>query len=216
MRARCRCCTRRCWCHVPHGTEDFHALYIVDELLAPSVGAYPLGRYVPQYTTLAGYPLWPVVRLFPSHTLGITFAFMTVLQVATFAAAFVLVRRACGSRWAVLGTFVIARQPCSTIGRAHSSVAGYWAVFPLRSRRWWWEPCWPRGWTVRRRWPSFVLLGLLGGTATLNDPEFGLPTLGAAAFVFASDRSWTVGLKRICLLTAGVACAPSSHMVSHS
>ena len=163
---------------------------------------------------LAGYPLWPVIRVFPSHALGIVFAYVTLLQVSTLLAAFVLVRHACGSRWAVLGTFVVL--PATLVqghrGARARSVAGYWEVFPFRLLvplvvgavlaagvdRW-------------RRWSAFVVLGCFWSASARST----IPSSGCrrsvpprSSFSRPTDHGGT-GLIRVMLSSLRRARVPS-------
>lgn len=195
----------------PHGTLDtYNARFTINELLAPAAGSFPLGRAVPQYVTLLGYPIAPVVRLLPGDAIQITQVWVTLLQVLTLVAAGIVVHRVCGRRWLPLAAFaVIPATFVHGIGASrHFSVAGYWAVYPLRlvfpmvlaavlARP-------PSVWTRK-----FCLLvgGLIGATA-LNNAEFGVPAAGAALLVAAAAAECLgVALRRsatIVVAAAGV------------
>jgi len=77
----------------PWGVIDFgHSLYVVNELLAPQSGNYPLVNFSAQYTSLLGYVF---NLLFSSHgTVDQAFWFLTILALFTIVIALIPVTRA--------------------------------------------------------------------------------------------------------------------------
>jgi len=167
--------------------EPGSALYTINEVLAPAAHVFPLSAQVPQYTTLFGYPLVPLLALF-HPPLTVAFWYLSVLAVATVAGiAFIAFRilpqslRPLALLLTVPLILVKVQPPTTSAG----SIASQFSALPLRAlpvvvvgimlllacgrtSRWW-----------------TVSIGLAAGIAALNNFEFGIPTLIAAAVVCA-------------------------------
>ena len=46
-----------------------NAIYVLNEILAPVAGTFPLSSSIPQYTSLLGFPIVPVVRVFGENSI---------------------------------------------------------------------------------------------------------------------------------------------------
>jgi len=165
--------------------EPGHAAYTLDELIAPAVGQVPLVDYFPQYVTLLGLPIAPVIRSWPDQTLAIALGWVLFLQAVCIVGA-VLVGAMVGGRRTVPIVLLLVSAPIifATAGGVYP--AAYLAAVPFRTvlpvvtivaavavfgRR---ADLGARG----IAWGA-TGVGALAGVAALNNPDHGFPVVVA-------------------------------------
>ena len=109
-----------------------HAAYTLDELIAPAVGQVPLVDYFPQYVTLLGLPVAPVIRAWPDHALGIVLGWVLFLQVVSIVGA-VLVGATVGGRRVVPFVLLLVSAPVIFATAGGVLPAAYLAAVPFRT-----------------------------------------------------------------------------------
>lgn len=189
--------------------RDLHSRYIVDELLAPATGSIPLVNYTSQYTQLLGLPLAPFAKLLPEDSITLVAVYVSLLQIACLALVFVLFRRLSDSIWAIGGLLivVIVTLTSSVGGSLSTTVAGYWAVMPMRLVG-------PVSLIVAATFLAHLSptrsfgLGCGGAMVALNNIEWGLPALlGLLLAITLSSESLQTGLRHVARALSGVVVA---------
>lgn len=166
-----------------------HSYYIFNELLAPTQGHFPLGQQVPQYTSLFGLPLAPIWWAFPAAVNGVhrtgmvVTAYLTTLALLTVAGSAFLAFRVLPEKIRSLALLLtvplilVKVQPPTT---ALGSIAALFSAIPIRTL-----PVvavallltyFARQGSLRRS----AVIGLVCGSAALNNFEFGVPCAIAA------------------------------------
>ena len=195
---------------VPPGSAgEFHAGVVIDELLAPAAGRTPLVDYFPQYLTLLGLPIAPFARVWPEHALGIALGWIVMLQVATIAAAVILATVVGGRRTALVALVLLAgplvfAMPNGVYTAAYPAALPFRTVLPVITIL--------VAVALFGRGPSSrpglraLALGMVAGTAALNNPDHGLPVVAAAgAGVLVVTTSWSGRLRATLFGAAGAA-----------
>ena len=179
----------------PWGVMDLNnSSYVINELLAPAAGAFPLGDFIPQYTSLLGWPIAPIITLVKGVGGGslvyfVASMYLSFLAIATMGGVVYLAWRVLPIRirsLAVLLTIplilVKVQPPFTTMG----SISGLFSAVPVRTLpavavavALIWFARNPRTWRA-------LLLGVVCGLSALNNFEFGVPTLVAALIVLAA------------------------------
>lgn len=165
--------------------DPYHSALIVNELLGPFYGHYGLATEVPQYTSLLGLPLVPVLALIP-HPLAVTFAYLSLLSIATIVGVVAIAFKTLPKHLRYLSLLLtvplilVKVQPQPTY---KGSIAALHSALPVRTL-----PVVVVGllliWSARRADKrSIVIVGAAAGAAALNNFEFGVPALIAALLV---------------------------------
>jgi len=154
--------------------------FTFSELAAVGAGSTPLHDFFPQYTQLLGFPIAPLLRLFPSQAVGICLGWVLLLQAITLVVAVGVAAWAGGRRF--LGpAAIIVPSLAFLAGPGQSSSFTYFADNPLRTvlpvvaiaatcfaLR---NPSRAGGAYIR----LLVFAGCVSGIAALNNPDFGIP-----------------------------------------
>ena len=173
-----------------------NAVYVLNELLAPNAGAFPLSSSIPQYTALLGFPIVPVVKIFGENS--IFFVATTWLSFMTLGMLFSLT---------VIWRRIFPQVPRSIallaisalLLAASADVPGALNLASLPS------------WTVRFFPPSLVALVLLSAitTSSRKSNDFKFYALGAMSsicvlnnFEFGSTTVVSVCLTLLSLVTS--------------
>lgn len=178
----------------PNSTRDLgNNGYLVNELLAPSVGSHPLFDYSATYSNLWGYAAMPFVKM-GMHGPTVVVVILMIGTVLTLAATFLLLRTVLGWRLGTVATVLVIAATAS--GRIPATIPtpngeliiandtySYHQLMPLRFL----------GVMVMAnlallglRWSipkSAVLVGFIGTFVAINNPDFG--TLSFLAAVVA-------------------------------
>lgn len=166
--------------------DPFHFTFIADEIAAPAAGKFPLSDYVPQYVTLLGWPVAPLLYFMGDQAvLGVT-AWLVILQIMAFAV---------GVWWAVLlggwrlaaPALVLVLGPSLVFSDSFPGPISYFQTSPARIVL----PVVALFLTYMllqnsfaRRSSSFLLglsIGAAAGIAALNNPDYGVPAAVAIA-----------------------------------
>jgi hypothetical protein len=164
-----------------------HMLYTSDDILAPTAGRWPFVDFLPHYTALLGVPLLPIARwsrLYPVHVAVI---YSVTLVAITLGVFFSLLRAtkpvervgclAAAAAWPAFsnGFFLGAER---AIGAINSG-----AIRPLLPL--------VLGIVIGRRMSTpttslvYIISGMIGGLAFINNLEFGFPALVAGCVTVA-------------------------------
>ena len=156
-----------------------HSAYIVNEVLAPVAHRWPMSEQVPQYTSLLGIPLIPVVA-FVGHPVGVAAAYLTVLAVLCLSGLVWIAWRVLPRHLRALAPLLIIPLVLVKVQPADirtGSIATLWSALPVRTLL----PIALGVLLVAFRRPltlnRMAILGIVGGVAALNNPEFGIPAL---------------------------------------
>ena len=176
--------------------DDYHFLFSANELLAPSVGRYPLSSFVSQYSNFLGYPIVPLVNQLPYRfDLTVVVAYLLLLQLFCLLTpcwiALIAKRRLITALALCLPPFVFV----TTLAERDENLAvnTYFQGFPLRTvlptalltLLVWLAAAFPK----RASWGALVV-GSLAAFTFLNNPDFGGPAAVAALIVLTmSGRS---------------------------
>lgn len=206
-------------------TDPHHFAFTLDEILAPAAGKLPLAGYVPQYTTLLGFPIAPLVASFRSHAADIGIAWMLVMQAFCIGAPLMLLYRNGGKRIAgvlmfLLVTPVVALPGLSNLVYSQSS---YFAGFPLRYALpvllftlfiGTPESANPERKSIREWSAHGVLVGLVSGAVVLNNPDFGAPAAAAIGLcLLVTDGTAVLRSRYVRLLVAGLPVVPIGYWI---
>jgi hypothetical protein len=162
-----------------------HSAYIVNEVLAPVAHRWPMSEQIPQYTSLLGIPLIPVVAVV-GHPVGAAAAYLTVLAVLCLCGLVWIAWRVLPRHLRALAPLLIIPLVLVKVQPADirtGSIATLWSALPVRTLL----PIALGVLLVAFRRPltlnRMAVLGIVGGVAALNNPEFGIPALVAAGVV---------------------------------
>jgi hypothetical protein len=164
-----------------------HFPYTANELAASGVGRLPLSDFVPQYSSLLGLPISPLLTWFPSHSIAIVLYWLICLQVVCLLVPTVCLAKAVDSRLAFPTFFICSVLSITGDPKLMLSSMTYFAGTPMRMvlpilllsvLSWHFSS---------RNQSSRTIVGLLsigsiGGLTALNNFEFGVPALLAAVF----------------------------------
>jgi len=189
--------------------DPYHFLFIADEIAAPAAGKFPLGDYIPQYVTLLGWPVAPVLNLMGASSLTGVVLWLVFLQVVAFAIAIMLPVVIGGWRFLVPGSIVVL-GPSLVSGVDFAGPVSYFQTTPARivlpSIAIFVAFRMLRTGPERRRnaW-AFLGLGLLLGATLLNNPDYGAPALAAVILAtILSVRPFRYAIRIIFLQLVGV------------
>ena len=174
--------------------DSGHFNFSSNELAAVAVGRFPLSDFVPQYSTLLGFPVAPLLKWFPNNSVQIVLAYLIILQLMILVApAWVIARKVHVAMFfptlffcSILSVFVYFPEP-------QISSNAYFMGFPIRM----FFPIMllvyfvsTSNFHTNRARSNLLCIGggVLGGVTALNNLEFGLPALIAMAIVFALTR----------------------------
>ena len=171
-----------------NGSDATHQ--VLEEIAGPLVGNFPAVNYLGTYTSLLGLPL---ALLRPLHLPGgflmtVVLAWIAILTFGTVLMVFVLARRVMPEVW----SRVLLLATCATIlvtgqwGSASSNVESMSMIpgrtlLPVLVCFLIYEATRSVVCGASSKW--FVAVGVVGVLAGLNNVEFGVPALAAAAFV---------------------------------
>jgi hypothetical protein len=193
--------------------DPFHFAFTSDEIAAAAVGHVPLGDYVPQYSVLLSYPVALVRLLWHGTLTPVVLAYLLALEVVALALAVVVPVRLGGRRLLVPSLAVVVPPVLLSLRGTGMTASSYFAVLPMRVVL----PALTLvvAWFVltRRRsgaWPlRWGILGVLLGATALNNPDYGLPALGAVAVTAVlAARGWRVAWRPLVLCAAGTLLVP--------
>ncbi|MDA9863365.1 hypothetical protein N9C58_00155 [bacterium] len=211
--------------NVPWSFDAHHANPVLNDLLAPYVGKFPLSDQVPQYTNLLGFVYVPIAvmtsELLGAHTLSLTTSlFLSALAVVTAALMVWIGYRILPKRFKVMSPILVL--PLMLVaGGSRGSIGESFSAFPARL-------LFPAALLAlmiltQRRWSAatLVAIGCVAGAGVVNNIELGMVALVAAAGTIAvSDlnallRQLLFFLVGVLVPTAGflVAAALSGHPV---
>ena len=183
----------------PWSFDAHHANPVLNDVLGPFVGKFPLADQITQYTSLLGYPLVPVLALAES-TLGsksvilVSSAYLSTLAVITVSLFVWTAFRILPARIArlapllVLPIMLASGDQGGSIGQSFSALPSR-LLFPiliLTALTAWWP---------LDSWWKQLTLGALSGAAIVNNPEFGVVAviaLVAAITLTLGRRCWRV------------------------
>jgi hypothetical protein len=167
-----------------NASEEFvyHLRFTYDETAAVLDGRSPLGDFAAQYSSLWPYLIAPLLAPFGGSIGGFTVAMAALVAVAMLA-LLALLRRVTGS--AILALALFLPLLATSAFRLHGpsverfSLVNYFGTMPLR-----YAGPFLLAWLVARHldgaWPrrGRLLFGI-GGLVAINNPDFGVPALGA-------------------------------------
>lgn len=177
-----------------------HFMFVSDELLAPSVGKWPMSDYLSQYSNFLGFPLLPLVQLSADHAITVVVGYIVLLQLLCIATpAFMAV--SAGQRQLVVTAVALCAVICAAM------VYTYFQIFPLRT----FMPSLLLVLTVvavRKSQPRLFLCAVVGCCAALtvlNNPDFGtFALLAAVVSLLASELSLLPRLKLLGSFSVGL------------
>ena len=155
----------------------FHARVAFGDLLAVAAGATPLHDFFPLYGMLLGYPIAPIVAIFPASADAIVTYWVILLQAVTLVTAIALVAWAGGRRYIGAAALIVPALAMSG-GPPGIGPFTYFPVNPIRTVL----PvlaiaaaCWALSGSRRARgMAGRGAAGAVAGIAALNNPDFGL------------------------------------------
>ena len=157
-----------------------HFFFTANELATPAAGMFPLINFIPQYTSLLGFPIAPILRLIPDESLMIVLLWVHFLEVICLAFPIVFAYQIRGRHAALVATVVIA-----SLMTVRPSANSYFQTFPIRTV----FTCFVIWFMVarsedlqNRRFRTLAYLGVLSGLTLLNNLESGLPCVFAMLF----------------------------------
>ena len=197
----------------PNAVRDpFHFVYTANEMAAVAAGNFPLADFIPQYSTLLSFPIAPMLLLFSDSPEMVVISWFITMQIFCIGAPITLAVRSLG--WSVLPLgigLVLFPSIASTWTGSTGSSATYFAVMPLRYvgpvalltvLSWYYKKPLNQGdpflaFSKRRFWSNFIL-GASCGMVALNNPDFGIPAVGACflVLIIAAPKLLT-GLRHI-------------------
>ena len=195
----------------PDGVTDADSFrFTSDELAAPATGELPLATFIPQYSTLMGLPIAPLLRALPQQSLWIILLWLLALQVATVLLAVRLPVRVGGWRMLLPAATVIV-LPVIATGPSGLNGTTYFAGLPMRLLL----PVAAVSVALavtsadegsRGRTPAirYALLGSVVGLTVLNNLDFGAPA-AVAVIVAVALQTRAHRLLRLGFLVLGAA-----------
>lgn len=162
---------------------QFHLTFTMDEFAAVLNGRTPLVDFVPQYANVLPYLMMPILGTI-GLTVGTFTATMFVLSLTGLLSVFYVFVRVTG-RWLpglllYLPFLSFSVYRTLSVGDEHFYPANYFAVMPLRYLGPWLVAgllVWQLRSPSRRR---LVCLFTVAGAVMVNNPDFGIPSFGAA------------------------------------
>ena len=190
--------------------DPFHARVAFGDLLAVAAGATPLHDFFPLYGMLLGYPIAPIIAVFPASADAIATYWVILLQAVTLATAIALVAWAGGRRYIGAAALIVPALAMSG-GPPGIGPFTYFPVNPIRTVL----PvlaiaaaCWALSGPRRARgMAGRGAAGAVAGIAALNNPDFGL---GVVLLILAVSVATAMSGRRLRALamTFGGAIAP--------
>ena len=183
-----------------------HFPYTANELATNGVGRLPLSDFVPQYSSLLGLPIAPLLIWFPSHSIAIVLYWLIGLQVACLLIPTVCLAKAVDSRLAFPTFFICSVLSITGDPKLMLSSVTYFAGTPMRivlpivllGVLSWHFARWDK---PSRTTAGLLAIGFVGGLTALNNFEFGVPALLAAMFtVSLMSDSFRQILKSVSLM----------------
>ena len=155
--------------------DEWHFNFTANEIAAPAAGMIPMVNFVPWYTNLLGFPIAPILRLFPGESVTVIVVWLIFLQAICLALPTFIAFKIAGKHAALLSFLLMI-----SLMTAQPSINGYFQAFPIRTI----FPCLLLGLLVSCvqniqifKFRNSMFLGLLSGLALLNNLESGLPSL---------------------------------------
>ena len=156
---------------IPSGLSSrSNAVYVLNELLAPTAETFPLSSFVPQYTALLGFPIVPIIKVFGSSSIFlVTTIWLTIMTLTILVALTTIWRRIFPQMPRSLGLLGIS----ALLLAASADVPRALNLASLPS------------WTVRFFLPSLVALALLSAITTRQkkSKDFKFFALGAMSSI---------------------------------
>ena len=146
------------------------AVYVLNELLAPTAETFPLSSSIPQYTALLGFPIVPSIKIFGSSSIFlVTTIWLTIMTLTILAALTTIWRRIFPQMPRSLGLLGVS----ALLLAASADVPRSLNLASLPS------------WTVRFFLPSLVALALLSAITTRQkkSKDFKFSALGAMSSI---------------------------------
>ncbi len=180
--------------------DGYHFTFIADEIAAPAAGKFPLSDYIPQYVTLLGWPIAPMLGWLGANALWGVIIWLVILQVLAFGTAIRWVVFVAGWRF-IAPAMALIIGPSLTVSDSFNGAISYFQTTPARIvlpvlalylvYRILEGPIVNTRILVRRS----ITVGLVLGIAVLNNPDYGVPAMGAAwlaVILFLRPRSAAV------------------------
>jgi hypothetical protein len=166
--------------------DSFSFPFTSDEISATSIGHFPYSNFIPQYTSLLGYPVAPFLNLWKSHAPLIITLYLTFLQLVCVGIIILLPALIGGWRMIAPATIVAVFPPLILMRVADRPIT-YFAGLPIRLVL----PVililmtflWIRSDRLLDRVGKRMVIGLgaIGGATVLNNLDYGIPAFGAVA-----------------------------------
>lgn len=163
--------------------DPYHFFFTSDELAAVAAGKFPLSDFIPQYSTLLGFPIAPFILLTTKHADLVVTVWILILQLGVFAAAGGLAFSATRSRAYVASAITLVMVTSVTAMSTGVSSSTYFQIMPLRIVL-------PLGTLLVGFWAlkmggskkinsgiKLLLAGFASGISALNNPDFGIPVV---------------------------------------
>lgn len=171
--------------------DYYHSSFSLNEIAVWPTGQFPLSNFFPQYTSLLGLPIAPLARIWPDQFVLIGTTWLVGLQVVSLCIPALLAGRI--ATWRLTGPVLLATSTLMLSGADRNqlgSVSTFFSSFPIRT----FLPTAllvvlvfvaPRQVRSPRITNSLLVCGALGGTAALNNPDFGIPAFAAGFITLA-------------------------------
>lgn len=203
--------------NVPWSFDAHHANPVLNDLLAPYVGKFPLSDQVPQYTNLLGFAYVPIgvmtSELLGAHSFSLTASlFLSALAVVTAALMVWIGYRILPKRFKVMSPILVL--PLMLVaGGSRGSIGESFSAFPARL-------LFPAALLAlmiltQRRWSAatLVAIGCVAGAGVVNNIELGMVALVAAAGTIAVSDLNAV-LRRLPFFLVGVLVPTAGFLVA--
>jgi len=175
---------------LPNGIIDIgHSMWVFNELLAPTRGFYPLSNFTAQYTQLFGWPLRLLAPFAIDPIMVLPYYLIFLVSIEILLIASIVRRMFKNLPWALaflLPSAMIFVKPTESLGYA-GSIAGLFSALPIRTLL----PIFV-GWLLtvneNRSYHNLKFAWFIGAAATLaslNNAEFGLPSLVSLLIVIS-------------------------------
>lgn len=194
--------------------DPYDFAFTGDELAAPAVGHFPLGGYTSQYINLLGYPIAPVLRLFPTVASDVVVGWILVLQVLLLAGAVALPVLVSGFRMLAPAVLLVCAPAIMAGANSPMTPLSYFANIPLRTVL----PVLmivlsvlflPRVLLAANRWWVLALWGVAAGVVALNNADFGVPMAGVAFVALClCSGTWRQALGNVGVALMGAVSVP--------